>query len=53
MYSESVTIATRYQNYDPPLEKKNDNTPIDKTIASIPPSTNGIHIEKLVLDIVL
>ena len=31
----------------------NDNNPIKKTTAYIPPPTNSLHIEKLVLDTVL
>ena len=43
----------RYKNYDPPSEKKNDNTPIDKTTSSIPPPTNDLQIEKHVLDAII
>ena len=53
MSSESINIAARSQKYDPPHEKQNDITPIDKTTTSIPPPTNGLHIEKHVLDAVL
>ena len=53
MSSESVSLTTRSQNYDPPPEKKNDNNSTDKIMASIPPLTNGINIEKPILDMVL
>ena len=53
MSSESVHITTRSQSYDHPPEKKSDNAPIGKNTTSIPPPTNGIHIEKHVLDKIL
>ena len=49
MSSKLVNITTRSQTYDTPLEKKDDSTPSDKPIVSIPP-TNNLHIEKHVLD---
>ena len=51
--SESINIATRPHNYDPPKKKNNDITPIDKNTTSIPPPTNAIHIEKPVLNTIL
>ena len=53
MSSELVRLTTISQIYDPPPYKKSDNSPIDKTKTSIPPPTNGIHIEKHVLDAIL
>ena len=53
MSDESVSLSTRSQSYVPPPEKKIDNAPTDKTSTSIPAPTNGIQIEKVVLDIVL
>ena len=51
--SESVSRTTHTQIYYPPPEKNIGNVPTDKTPASVPTPTNGIQIEKYVLDIVL
>ena len=46
MSSEMINLNTREHSYDPPLEKKPDEVPSDKPLASTPPPSNGIHIEK-------
>ena len=51
--SESIHIMTRSQRYDPPQEKKSDNTPVHETTTSIPPPTNDLQIEKPILHTVL
>ena len=48
MSSEMVNLNTRSHNYDPPLKNKYDEVPPEKPSASTPPSSNGIHIEKLI-----
>ena len=53
MSSELVSLTTRSQIYDPPLEKNTDNAQTDKTYSPIPSPTNGIQIKKHVLDTIL
>ena len=53
MFSETVNLNTRSHNYDPPTAKKDDDASTDKTSASTPPPTNGLHIEKPILDVIL
>ena len=53
MSSESINLNTWSQSYDPPPEKKTDNAPLEKPSASTPPPTNGLQIEKLVVDAIL
>ena len=48
--NEMVSLTTRSHNYDPPLEKKDDNSSTDKPIVSTPPPANNILIEKSIID---
>ena len=44
MSSELINLNTGSQSYDPPLENKTDNVPLEKPSASTPPPINGLHI---------
>ena len=46
MSSETVNLNTRSHSYDCPLEKKPDDVPSKKPLASTPPPNNGIHTER-------
>ena len=46
MSSEMAHLNTRSCSYDPPREKKLDDVPHKKPLASTPPPNNGIHTEK-------
>ena len=46
MLSELINLNKRAHSYDPPPKKKLDEVPSEKTSASTPPPTNGLHIEK-------
>ena len=46
MSSETINLNTRSHSYDPPPEKKPDDVPSEKPLASTPPPNNGLHIEK-------
>ena len=55
MSSENISLTTRSQSYDKPVEKK-DKIPLDKypSTNSSPPSSNGpLMIEKPNLDLIL
>ena len=53
MSSESFSLTTRSQDYDPPPKKKTDNFLTEKKSTSLSPSTNGIQIQKPILDAIL
>ena len=50
MSSETVNLNTRSHSYDPPLEKKFDEVPPEKPSSSTPPPSNGLNIEKPILE---
>ena len=41
-----VNLDTRAHSYDPPLKKKPNDIPSEKTSTSTHPTNNGLHIEK-------
>ena len=57
MSSETISLTTRNQTYDKPVEKKDKNPSLEKipsTSYSPPSSSNGpFTIEKLNLDLIL
>ena len=53
MSSETLHLNTRSQSYDPPPEKKTDDFPSDKPSVSTPPLSDGLQIEKPILDAIL
>ena len=42
MSSEMANLNIRAHSYDPPLEKKPDDIPFEKTSTSTPPPNNGL-----------
>ena len=51
--SETIDLNTRSKCYEPPIENKTDDVPSEKPSVAIPPLSNGIHIEKNILDAIL
>ena len=46
MSIEMINLNTISHNYDLPREKKPNDVPSEKPSTSMPPPSNGIHIEK-------